>query len=57
VDDYEAALKAAGVPHEFHRYDGAGHGFQSFASEERYRHDVSETAWTEVLAFLGRNLG
>ena len=57
VDDYEAALEAAGVPCEFHRYDNAGHAFQSFNSEERYRHDVSEDAWEKVLAFLGKNLG
>jgi len=46
----------AGVPHEFHRYDNAGHAFQSFNSEERYRHDVSEDAWEKVLDFLGRKL-
>ncbi len=57
VDDYEAALEAAGVPCEFHRYYNAGHAFQSFNSEERYRHDVSEDAWEKVLAFLGKNLG
>ena len=56
VDDYEAALKNAGVPYEFHRYDGAGHAFQSFNSEERYRHDTSEDAWGKVLDFMGQNL-
>ena len=56
VDDYEEALEAAGVPREFHRYDNAGHAFQSFNSEERYRHDVSEDAWGKVLKFLGKNL-
>lgn len=57
VNDYEAALKSAGVSYEFHRYDNAGHAFQSFTSEERYRHDASEDAWTKVLTFLGKNLG
>tara|TARA_B100000686_G_C16537257_1_gene835486 strand:- start:66 stop:749 length:684 start_codon:yes stop_codon:yes gene_type:complete len=56
VDDYEAALENAGVPYEFHRYDGAGHAFQSFNSEERYRHDTSEDAWGKVLDFMGQNL-
>ena len=31
--DYSAALTAAGVEHSFHRYDGAGHAFQSFNNE------------------------
>ncbi len=56
VDDYDAALTAAGVPHDFHRYDGAGHGFQSFGNEANFRPEVSEDAWTKVLQFLGKNL-
>jgi carboxymethylenebutenolidase len=56
VNDYEAALAKAGIPHTFHRYDGAGHAFQSFNSEERYRHEASEDAWSKALAFLGEKL-
>lgn len=57
VDAYEAALDDAGVPHEFHRYDGAGHGFQNFPSEDHYRQAESEDAWDKVLAFFGEHLG
>jgi carboxymethylenebutenolidase len=57
VDDYEAALARAGVEHVFHRYDGAGHAFQSFNNEERYRHEASEDAWSKVLAFFAEKLG
>lgn len=56
VDIYEAALEDAGVPHEFHRYDGAGHAFQNFPSPERYCPAQSEDAWGKALAFLGREL-
>jgi carboxymethylenebutenolidase len=56
VDDYDAALTAAGVRHVFHRYGGAGHGFQSFTSKERYHPEASEDAWTKVLAFLAESL-
>ena len=56
VDDYDAALTAAGVPHTFHRYDGAGHAFQSFNSPDRYREAASEDAWRKVLAFMGEAL-
>ena len=56
VDDYAAALAAAGVEHEFHRYDGAGHGFQDFNNPERYREAQSEDAWARALAFFGRHL-
>ncbi|HKI99474.1 MAG TPA: dienelactone hydrolase family protein [bacterium] len=56
VDDYDAALTRAGIPHEFHRYDGAGHAFQSFNNSERYHEQASEDAWRKVLAFLGEKL-
>jgi len=56
VNDYEAALRAAGVRYEFHRYDGAGHAFQNFPAPERYREAASEDAWARALAFLDRHL-
>ncbi len=56
VNDYQAALEKASVPHEFHRYDGAGHGFQDFHNPERYRKEQSEDAWAKALEFFGRHL-
>ena len=56
VDDYQQALEAAGVPNEFHRYDGAGHAFQNFPSEERYRETQSEDAWQKLFGFLEKHL-
>lgn len=56
VNDYEAALDQAGVTHKFHRYDDAGHAFQCFTNEDRYKPDASEDAWDKILAFLDRTL-
>ena len=56
VDDLDAALSAAGIAHEFHRYDGAGHGFQDFVNEERFREEATADAWAKILAFFDRNL-
>jgi carboxymethylenebutenolidase len=56
VDACSAALASAGVPHTFHRYEGAGHAFQNFPAPDRYRPQASEDAWTKVLAFLDRHL-
>jgi carboxymethylenebutenolidase len=56
VTDYSAALSAAGVPHTFHRYDGAGHAFQNFPMPERYNQAASDDAWAKVLAFLAVQL-
>lgn len=56
VDAYDAALTKAGVPHEFTRYDGAGHAFQSFNAPERYNEAASEDAWGKAIAFLDAEL-
>lgn len=57
VNDYDAALTSAGVPHTFYRYDGAGHAFQNFPNEAQYRKTQSEDAWTKVMAFFDEHLG
>lgn len=57
VNDYEAALAAAGVEHTFHRYEGAGHAFQSFNNPDRYHEAASDDAWVKVLDFMGEKLG
>ena len=56
VNDYDAALTKAGVEHVFHRYDGAGHAFQSFNNPERYRPEASEDAWRKALEFFAEKL-
>ena len=56
VNDYEAVLASAGVSHEFHRYEGAGHGFQDFNNADRYRETQSEDAWEKALDFFARHL-
>lgn len=56
VNDYEMALKNAGVPYEFHRYDDAGHGFQDYTNKDRFRKTQTDDAWEKAIAFLDKNL-
>lgn len=56
VNDYESALNNANVPCEFHRYEGAGHGFQDHTNENRYREEQSEDAWKKTISFLDKHL-
>ncbi|MBT5455179.1 MAG: hypothetical protein HOK82_01145, partial [Rhodospirillaceae bacterium] len=56
VKDLDAALNAAGIAHEFHSYDGAGHGFQDFCNKERYREEATNDAWEKVMAFCDARL-
>jgi carboxymethylenebutenolidase len=55
VNKIEETLKANGKTYEFHRYDGAGHGF--FATDRAgYRPEQATDAWTKVFDFYGRYL-
>ena len=56
VADLDAALNKAGIEHEFHQYDGAGHGFQDFCDDNRFRKDQAEDAWGRLIGFLDGNL-
>jgi carboxymethylenebutenolidase len=52
---FEAALKAAGVPHEMHRYPGTQHGFHN-NSTPRYHEAAARLAWDRTVAFFRTNL-
>lgn len=53
VDQNEAELKRLGKVYEFHRYDGAGHGF--FATDRpAYRPEQAVDAWSKVFAWYER---
>jgi carboxymethylenebutenolidase len=55
VNKTEDALKRAGKDYEFHRYDGAGHGF--FATDRPgYRPEQAVDAWKNFLAFDEKHL-
>ncbi len=56
VDRLSANLEAQRKPHDFHRYDGAGHAFQNFTDKGRYREKQAEDAWSKLIPFLARSL-
>lgn len=48
-------LTRLGKPHEFHAYDGAGHGF--FASDRPgYRVEAAVDGWRRIFSFFGEHL-
>ena len=55
VDIHEAALKAAGKDYEFHRYDGAGHGF-FYYHVPLYRPEAAMEAWSHIFRFFNDKL-
>ena len=55
VNLHEAELKKYGKQYEFHRYDGAGHGFWSY-DREAYRQEQAMDSWEKSLAFFDKHL-
>jgi carboxymethylenebutenolidase len=55
VDEHEEALRAAGKTYEFHRYDGAGHGF-TYYQTPLYRPTQAMDAWNRLFRFFADTL-
>jgi carboxymethylenebutenolidase len=52
---YEAALKAANVPHTMHKYPGTQHGFNNDTTP-RFDQAAAKLAWTRTVEFFNKNL-
>ena len=52
---YDAALKAAGVPHEGHFYAGTQHGFHN-NSTPRYTEAAAKLSWDRTIAHFKKHL-
>ena len=52
---FEAALKAAGVDFQVHRYPGTQHGFHN-DSTPRYQADAAKLSWERTLAHFRKHL-
>lgn len=55
VNHHEAELKKHGKVYEFHRYDGAGHGF-FYYDRAAYRQAQAMDGWQKVFAFCEKHL-
>jgi carboxymethylenebutenolidase len=55
VEAHEAELKRHGRVYEFHRWDGAGHGFMCHDSS-LYRPEAAMEAWATIFGFLEKHL-
>jgi carboxymethylenebutenolidase len=55
VNQHEAELTKHGKSHEFHRYDGAGHGIW-YWHRPLYRPESAMDGWSKMLAFFGKHL-
>jgi carboxymethylenebutenolidase len=53
VDRLDAELTRIGAAHEFHRYDGTGHGYM-YRGTSNYRPASARDSWSKSFAFLDR---
>ena len=56
IPAYEAALKAAGVSYELHRYEGVQHAFNNDTAPTRYNEAAAKLAWERTTKFLKEKL-
>lgn len=57
VDRMEAALAKAKVPHVFHRYGDAGHGFQNREPGTPGEQAAAADSWAKIFRFLAETCG
>jgi carboxymethylenebutenolidase len=55
VNQHEAELQRLGKQYEFHRYDGAGHGFFYYHTP-MYRPQAAMDGWAKIFTFFGEHL-
>jgi carboxymethylenebutenolidase len=55
VNEHENLLKKHNKDYQFHRYDGAGHGFMYY-DRPIYRQEQSVDAWGKIISFLNEKL-
>jgi carboxymethylenebutenolidase len=55
VNQHEEELKKAGKDYEFHRFDGAGHGF-FYHDRPAYRQEQAVEGWKKIWEFLPKHL-
>jgi carboxymethylenebutenolidase len=55
ADRIEARLADHGIPHEFHRFDGTGHGYM-YRESKNFRAHATEQSWRLTFDFLSRKL-
>ena len=56
VDELDEILTREDKPHEFHRYDGAGHAFFS-VDRPAYRVEAANDGWERIQTFFANHLG
>jgi len=56
IEDFEKALKAAGIEYQIFRYPGTQHAFNNDTNKERYNAEAAKLGWSRTIAFFKEKL-
>ena len=56
IEEFEKALKEAGIEYKIYMYEGAKHAFNNDANPERYDKEAAELAWKRTIEFFNEQL-
>ena len=56
IEEFEKALKKAGIDYKIYMYEGAKHAFNNNTSPERYDKEAAELAWKRTIEFFNEQL-
>ncbi len=57
IEEFEKALKAAGVEYSIYMYEGASHAFNNDTNPDRYHEEAAKLAWERTIKFFKEKLG
>lgn len=57
IEEFEQAMKEAGIEYTIYMYEGAYHAFNNDSNPERYNEEAAKLAWERTIKFFREKLG
>ncbi|MEA1886789.1 MAG: dienelactone hydrolase family protein [Bacteroidota bacterium] len=57
IEEFEKALKEAGIEYRIYMYEGASHAFNNDSNPDRYHEEAAKLAWERTIKFFKEKLG
>lgn len=57
IEEFEKAMKEAGIEYTIYMYEGAYHAFNNDSNPDRYHEEAAKLAWERTIKFFRKKLG
>jgi len=57
IEEFEKAMKKAGIEYSIYMYEGAQHAFDNDTNPGRYHEEAARLAWERTIKFFKEKLG